>query len=124
VAAHASPGAAEPVPALRVASDGLDVPEADPAEDARRVVDDLRSVAEVDGELPRIAAADVQPVELQYSRSNCRRDSNVSTARSTRLLQRRFPMRRRAWFPSWSWKVPLPSNGTSASSRCGVGVPL
>ena len=56
-------------------------------------------VAEVDLQLLGVAAADVEPVEMQRGRTSRR-------ASRTRLLHRRFPMRRRVWLPSWSWNVP------------------
>src|SRR6185295_2799700 len=43
----------------------LQLPEPDPAEDAGSVVDDLHAVSEVDRELLRVAATDVEPVDVQ-----------------------------------------------------------
>ena len=45
--------------------DCLDVPELDPAEDARGVIDDLRAGSKVNGELLRVATTDVEAVELE-----------------------------------------------------------
>src|SRR5579871_6627600 len=46
-------------------SDGFEFPEFDTAEDAGRVVDEFDAMPQVDLELLRVAAADVEPIDVE-----------------------------------------------------------